>query len=156
MTKNFRTQYDSFCSTPSNPGTRFKVDYVATRDSDGRLELKENGRTDTYAVIQSFRESTDLAVIISRFLSGDTSALSRNPAFYGDVVGVPTNLNDALRVIESAERDFKSLDPEIQQRFENDFGVYVSMMDNPVEFARRFKGEPVENILEGGVANESE
>lgn len=141
MTKTFKTQYDLPERKFSSSGNRYKIDYVARRDEFGRLNLVENGRSDLYAEIQSHKESTDLSLIISRFLNGDTSALSRGNAMYGDFVGIPTSLNDALRVVESAEAQFASLDADIRSRFDNDFGVFISMMDNPVEWSKRFTGK---------------
>lgn len=143
----FKTQYDVPDRCYSRSGERYKKDYAASRDEFGRLQLVEVGQTDVYAQIQSYRESTDLSVIISRFLNGDTTALNRNRAFYGDVSGVPTTLNEALRVIEDAKVNFDSLDSDVRARFDNDFGVFVSMMDNPLEWSKRFKGGSVEETV---------
>lgn len=132
----FRTMYDDFDRVPSNPGNAEEIEYSPVIGDDGVLSLEAVGKIDVRAEIDSYRESCDLNVIISRFNNGDVDVLSRTQGSYFDAVDLPHTFADMLNTINTAETEFLKLPLAVRERFDNSFHRWLSLMDNPVEFNR--------------------
>lgn len=122
----FKTQYSSRERIHPCSGSRVKQLYVGRYDANGRIVLEEKGTEDLYAYIQSFADSVDINVILSRFANGDTEALSRAQGFYADVTDFPTNMAEALNRINECEEMFRSLPLEVRQKFDCSFEQFLS------------------------------
>ena len=70
---NFRTMYDDFERTYSNPGSPEEPVYAPVVDDNGCISLEVVGTMDIASYIDSFRESCDLNVILARYANGDAS-----------------------------------------------------------------------------------
>lgn len=140
----FRTMYDDFERVPSPAGNPEVTEYAPLIGEDGVLSLQPVGTIDVRAQIDSFRESCDLNVILSRYLNGDASALSATQGYYFDAVDMPKTYAEMLNTVITAENEFLKLPLNIRERFDNSFQKWLSLMDNPVEF-NRLMGVELEN-----------
>lgn len=127
---NFRTQYQPRERVVANPGQREKVLWSPVFDKDGGFELKESGREDLYASIQSHAQSVDIHVILERFARGDVSALSKVQGTYGDFTTVPKTYAELLNSVIQGEQYFLSLPVEVRARFGHDFNKWLVSMDD--------------------------
>lgn len=118
----------------SNPGNRYRKSYVGKRDRYGKLTLQCTGRVDQYAIIQADKMSTDINVILSRFVDGDSTVLSRMQAVFGDFTGLPDSYIGMVNMIEEGKRNFEELPPQMRAVFGNDFVRMLASFDD--ELAR--------------------
>ena len=94
--------------------------YTPHLEKDGTLTLVKDGEHNLYEEIQSHKDSTDLQLIINRYMNGDPAALSRVQGAYGDFSQMPQSMHEAYDLMRKAELDFKKLPAEIQASFDND------------------------------------
>lgn len=141
---NFRTMYDDFDRVPSNPGNAEEIEYAPSIGEDGLLSLEAVGTIDLRSQIDSYRDSCDLNVIISRFNNGDVDVLSRAQGSYFDAVGLPHTYAEMLNTINTAETEFFKLPLSVRELFDNSFYRWLSLMDNPVEFNRLMGSDPAD------------
>lgn len=87
---------------------------------DGTFELKVTDRVDIKQEINSHRDETDMAFILSRLMVGDDSVLNPRPPMYGDFTQLPTSYAEMLNMVLDGERYFDSLPLEIRNQFDND------------------------------------
>lgn len=132
----FRTQFDRL-RVRSESGKRFKVNYTPTFSGNGSLELKEDGMIDTYAIIQSHRDSADINTIIARFTRGDVSALSARQGQYGDFTDFPKTYAEAQQKMIDATNLFMSLPVEERAQYNH----------NPAEFIADIGSEKWMKVL---------
>lgn len=122
----FKTQFDKHPRFSSNVGETVRVEYSSRFNDDGVLELFESGSSDLSEYIQSFRDSTDINVILTRYLNGDPSALERVQGVYADVSMAPRSYAEALNFIHQGESDFNTLPVEVKEKFGNNYYVWLS------------------------------
>lgn len=103
------------------PGTPTKFQYDPKVNDDGTITLTASGTIDTDEHIEAQRRSTELSVIISKFLAGDESVLNRYSPSYADLTQLPKTLAETLQLTINAEREFDRLPVEIKQRFGSDW-----------------------------------
>lgn len=150
----FRTMYDDFDRVPSVAGNTEETEYAPVIGDDGVLSLESIGNVDIRAMIDSYRESCDLNVILARYANGDVSALSASQGSYFDAVNMPKTYAEMLNTVMTAENEFLKLPLNVRERFDNSFQKWLSLMDNPVEFNRLMGFEPENSVPpEGGEAD---
>lgn len=110
-------------------GSRYKTEYSAKYDKDGVLVLEEVGKKDMYEFIQSFAESCDINMIMSRYAQGDTDVLQRVQGFYFDVSSVPDNMSELLNKLNHAESEFNKLPADFKELYGNDFARFICTFD---------------------------
>lgn len=125
----FDTQYRDPVRINANPGTREKVMYSPVFDENGVMELVESGKENLYDYIQSFKESTDINVILRKYANGDTSALAITQGSYLDITGMPTTYAEMLNTLISAENTFMSLPVEEREKFGFSFERWLAEFD---------------------------
>lgn len=119
----FRTQYSNNVRPVSNAGSRMKKKFLLQFNERGEQCLVEVGQHNLYEEIQSYRESTDLAYILSRLdpeqvngiVSEDYSAMLSSDVL--DVTQLPTNLGDMLNLSKRGEQLFNSLPVQVREEF---------------------------------------
>lgn len=138
----FRTQYDRQAPVYQEPGSRIRVVYSPRYSETGVLDLEVTGQENLYEYIQSHKESTDIHVLLNRFVNGETDVLSRVQGFYADASNMPKTYAEVLNAVISGEEAFARLPIEVKQRFDNSFSVWLSSFDSP-DFAEKmgFKAE---------------
>lgn len=109
----------------SPSGSREKKIYES-RFNGQQVVLHQTGVYDVQTEIESYAPFTDLNFMLHRLSLGDRSVLNPKTPFYADVTRYPGNVVDFLNIINRAESDFGSLDPEERQKYHNDYRVWLS------------------------------
>lgn len=115
----------------ANPGSRVKIIYEPFFDDNGARVLRPVGKEDLNAYIQSFKEQTDINVIIKRFELGDVSALNARSCTYGDFTNAPKTLADFLNAQITADRLFSELPVDVRNKFDNDVNKFFLGYGSP-------------------------
>lgn len=157
----FRTQYAPHSRVFCRCGTDTAPVYELNYDEDGKKDLVETGRINTYERIQSWKESCDLKTILAKFANGDVSALNRNAPIYGDFTLAPSTLADYYNRINKAEAEFYKLPVDVRAKFDHSPSEYFCSMGTE-SFAARLginleSNGSTEAVAKGGdVVNEPE
>lgn len=136
MVCSFRTQYSPHDRVISNSGDRIVTEYEGYLDEVGDVQLREVGKHDLYAEIQSHRDSVDIHVLMQRYADGDTAALSRVQGLYADITEMPKTYAELLNTVMAGQQAFDQLPIEVKERFGNDFGHWMALMDSPDEWRK--------------------
>lgn len=118
----------------SEHGSPIKIKYAPRIDENGVLQLEEVGKENLDDYIQSFAESCDIHVIMSRYANGETDVLSKVQGTYGDFTGMPISLADMLNRVIAGENAFNQLPANVKKLFNNSFTEYAVATGNPEEF----------------------
>lgn len=110
----------------TTPGSSTRVEYVTSLADDGSVILTPGNEVSLDDEIQSHRASTDMNLILSRYMNGDTSVLTRVQGVYADVTGAPKNMHEALSMVLRAQEDFNKLPKDIRAKFGFDCNKYIS------------------------------
>lgn len=111
---------DDFTSFKSPEGDLFHDVLTPSFRADGTIELKVSDRIDIKKEINSHRDETDMAFILSRLMAGDDSVLNPNPPMYGDFTQFPKSYVEMLNLVLDGERYFDSLPLDVRKNFDND------------------------------------
>lgn len=107
-------------SIKSNPGSPVRQLYAPKVASNGSIELVEAGIEDSEAYINSFKDSTDIRVILARVAAGETELLNQRKGVFGDFTSMPSSYAEFLQLQIDSNRLFNSLPTEVRQQFGND------------------------------------
>lgn len=110
----------------SSSGDSFHVRLSPRVLEDGTIKLVVSGKDDIKAMINSFRDSTDMSFIIQRLAVGDTSVLNQRPGMFGDFTQMPTTYAEALQLVIDGRREFNALPLDIKNSFNNDFRQFLA------------------------------
>lgn len=110
----------------TTPGSTTRVEYVTSLADDGSVILTPGNEVSLDDEIQSHRASTDMNLILSRYMNGDTSVLTRVQGVYADVTSAPKNMHEALAMVLRAQEDFDKLPKDIRAKFGFDCNKYIS------------------------------
>lgn len=121
----------------SNVGSGMKDDYKMHVDDDGKRELRKSGEYNLYAEIQSYKDSVSIDYILSRFVNGDETALSRVQGIYGDFTEMPKTMAELQQRIIDAEDLFYQLPLDIRAQYNH----------SPSEFYAQLDSEKTKNIF---------
>lgn len=131
----FRTMYDPHDRVFALAGNPEVPIYSPSVDNDGHIVLEPVGVKNLPDYIDSFRESCDINVLISRFNAGDVSALSRTQGAYFDATQLPHTYAEMLNTVINAEKTFNSLPLVVREKFDNSYVKWLSLMDDAEQFA---------------------
>lgn len=115
----------------SSSGDTFHLRFSPRVLENGELKLVESGKDDIKAMINSFRDSTDMTFILQRLAVGDTSVLSQRPGVFGDFTQMPTTYAEALQLVIDGRREFDSLPLNVKNLFNNDFRQFLASAGTP-------------------------
>lgn len=130
----FRTQFDPHERVIENPGSPIRTIYSSRVAEDGNIELIESGTENIYDLIQSHKDSVDIHMILTRFVNGDESALSKTQGQYGDFTELPKSYAELLNAVIAGENYFNSLPLETRAKFDHSFEKFMVSMDNMPKF----------------------
>lgn len=102
-------------------GSRYHNLYSSKVCPDGTIKLMPAGKEDIQAIINSYKDSTDIAYILSELSRGNTEVLNRGNAMYGDFTDAPKSLAEALQIMIDGEAAFNKLPLDVRQSFDNNF-----------------------------------
>lgn len=148
----WKTQYDREYIT-SEPGTPIKVNRFGRLNKNGVVEVIERGKDNLYDYIQSFADSVDLNVLISRFANGDETALNQVAGAYIDVTDLPKSYAEAFEMVQNASEMFTQLPAEIKEKYDNNLGKFVSDIGSDNFNSLFFK--PVEPVVDVPMVEDS-
>lgn len=126
----FKRKYDKHDRIYTNHGKSVVTQYSGYLDKFGNTVVKEKGKKDLYSYIQSFADSVDINLILSKFANGDKQALIQRAATYIDITNMPDNMADLLNTIHNGEALFDSLPVEVKQKFDNNFNKFITTIDS--------------------------
>lgn len=115
----------------SPSGSRDRLIYQPTFTSSGARILVCVGKESIHDYIQSFKESTDMNVIMKRFLLGDQSVLNVNKGVYANVVGAPKTLAEFLNAQIVSNQLFDKLPADVRSAFGNDVNKFFVTYGSP-------------------------
>lgn len=128
----FDTQFTrlGFSGVNTCPGSGMKDTYKMHVDENGVRELKKNGEYNLYADIQSYKDSVSIDYILSRFVNGDETALSRVQGIYGDFTQMPTTMAELQQRVIDAEHLFNNLPLDIREQYNFSASEFFAQLDS--------------------------
>lgn len=138
----FRSQFGIRQRFLTNPGSREKILYAGTYNSDGTVEIRETGKEDLYGYIQSHKDSVDIHVLLKRYQNGETDVMQKVQGFYGDVTELPDTYAGVLDVIQKANTLFAQLPADKRAMFHNNPDEFIAALDNSAVMASVFGTAP--------------
>ncbi len=128
----FDTQYNRLgvSGVKTTPGSGMKDTYKMHVDADGKRELKKSGEYNLYADIQSYKDSVSIDYILSRFVNGDETALSRVQGIYGDFTQMPTTMAELQQRVIDAEHLFNNLPLDIREQYNFSASEFFAQLDS--------------------------
>lgn len=114
----------------SKTGSGMKPTYKMHVDDDGKRELKQSGEFNLYADIQSYEQSVSIDYLLSKFINGDTTALSRAQGVYGDFTQMPRTLAELQQRVIDAENLFNSLPLDIRAQYNHSASEFFAQLDS--------------------------
>lgn len=87
----FRNQFTADSNAfISNPGTKIVADYGLVTAEDGSTSVGVIGEKNIDAIIQSNKDTGNVALLVAKYNAGDEEALNRVRGVYGDFRNMPT------------------------------------------------------------------
>lgn len=117
---------DDFSAFKSPSGDLFHDILTPSFRPDGTIELKVSDSVDIKKEINSHRDETDMAFVLSRLMAGDDSVLNPRPPMYGDFTQFPKSYVEMLNLVLDGERYFNSLPLDVRKNFDNDRGKWFA------------------------------
>lgn len=122
----FKTQYDKHDHVYCESGDRYRMIKAGVLDSKKNIVVKEKGKEDFYAYINSFADSVNIHVLLARFANGDKDALLQRAGAFIDLSAMPTDINGFVELYHNGQAYFDSLQPEIKEKFNNNMIEFIS------------------------------
>lgn len=122
--------------TPSTTGSEYTMTYKAIIDKDGKHQVIEDTKVNSYEKIQSHQASTDLHYLLQRYRQGDVEALNKCEGIYGDFSNAPRTLADYFEMQSEAQNTFLKLPTELREEFNNNPLEFLNLYGT-VEFSKR-------------------
>lgn len=131
MVKKFYCQYDEkLPRKKSNSGSPIHQTYTGVYDENGVIQLIPDKVVNTYDEIQSHRDSTDLNILLKRYMTGDTECLNQVQGVYGDFSAMPRSYSELLNKVSDGQKLFDSLTPNIKAEFGNSYEQFLVAMQH--------------------------
>lgn len=131
----------------SDSGSPIHVLYSAKVDKDGVTTLEKVGEENTDEMIESAKESTDIATIVAYYnATGDETVLNRYTPHYGDFSKLPKSLAEFLQLRIDSQNFFDALPADIKQKFDNNADIFFAQAGNEDWYEKIKPILPVENV----------
>lgn len=141
MVMKFRNQFTADSNVfVSNPGSKIVADYGLITSDDGVTTVGVVGEKNLDAIIQSNKDSGNVALLVAKYNAGDTEALNRVKGVYGDFRNMPTTYAEMVSRLNECRAVFEALPVDIKEQFDN----------NPDVFWSEYGTERFNNIVAGG------
>lgn len=125
--------------TYTEPGTRYKDIYKPIFKDDGSIVLEVVDKEDTYAYIQSHKDSVDLNKLLERFQeTGDMSIFNQRQQqpFYGDFLDMPKTVAEMYQRVSDVSDAFMHLKPEIRDQFNHSPSEWLASYGTPEWYSK--------------------
>lgn len=95
---------------------------------------KKVGKINVQEQIQSFADEVDIYKILERFAAtGDETLLNKNPGFYYDISGIPTNFNDFQQYLMSSASNLDLFSKDMKEKILNGEEIPQDLFYNEVK-----------------------
>ena len=142
MVMKFRNQFTADSNVfVSNPGSKIVAEYGLVTAEDGSTSVGVVGEKNLDAIIQSNKDTGNVALLVAKYNAGDTEALNRVRGVYGDFRNMPTTYAEMVSRLHECRAVFEALPVDIKEQFDN----------NPDVFWSEYGTERFNNIITGGV-----
>ncbi len=140
MVMKFRNQFtaDSHVFI-SNPGAKIVAEYGLVTAEDGSTFVGVVGEKNLDAIIQSNKDTGNVALLVAKYNAGDEEALNRVRGVYGDFRNMPTTYAEMVSRLNECRALFEALPVDIKEEFDN----------NPDVFWSEYGTERFNNIITG-------
>lgn len=142
MVMKFRNQFTADSNVfVSNPGSKIVADYGLVTAEDGSTSVGVVGEKNLDAIIQSNKDTGNVALLVAKYNAGDTEALNNVRGVYGDFRNMPTTYAEMVSRLNECRALFEALPVDIKEQFDN----------NPDVFWSEYGSERFNNIVAGSV-----
>lgn len=154
----FRNQYSSDSNVfVSNPGSKIVADYGLITAEDGSTAVGVIGEKNLDAIIQSNKDTGNVALLVAKYNAGDEEALNRVRGVYGDFRNMPTTYAEMVSRLNECRAVFEALPVDIKEQFDNNPDVFWSEYGTE-RFNNIVTGSPeqsVDNVPDNSVLDDS-
>lgn len=141
MVMKFRSQFTNDSNVfVSNPGSKIVAEYGLVTAEDGSTSVGVIGEKNLDAIIQSNKDTGNVALLVAKYNAGDEEALNRVRGVYGDFRNMPTTYAEMVSRLNECRAVFEALPVDIKEQFDN----------NPDVFWSEYGTERFNNIVVGG------
>lgn len=105
--------------------TKQKI-YKASYDVKGVRKLVVDKEVDIYEKIQEYANDTNLTNLFNKYGLSVYDQLKKSEEQLIDLTNLPTNLMEAMKVIDDAKYCFNRQSKDFKQRFNNDFNQFIA------------------------------
>lgn len=141
MVMKFRNQFTNDSDVfVSNPGSKIVAEYGLVTAEDGSSSVGVVGEKNLDAIIQSNKDTGNVALLVAKYNAGDTEALNRVKGVFGDFRNMPTTYAEMVSRLNECRSVFEALPVDIKEQFDN----------NPDVFWSEYGTERFNNIVVGG------
>lgn len=140
MVMKFRNQFTADSNVfVSNPGSKIVADYGLVTAEDGSTSVGVIGEKNLDAIIQSNKDTGNVALLVAKYNAGDTDALNKVRGVFGDFRNMPTTYAQMVSRLNECRAVFEALPVDIKEQFDN----------NPDVFWSEYGTERFNNIVTG-------
>lgn len=141
MVLKFRNQFTNDSNVfVCNPGSKIVAEYGLVTAEDGSTSVGVVGEKNLDAIIQSNKDTGNVALLVAKYNAGDEEALNRVRGVYGDFRNMPTTYAEMVSRLNECRSLFEALPVDIKEQFDN----------NPDVFWSEYGTERFNNIVAGG------
>lgn len=141
MVMKFRNQFTNDSNVfVSNAGSKIVADYGLITAEDGSTAVGVIGEKNLDAIIQSNKDTGNVALLVAKYNAGDEEALNKVRGVYGDFRNMPTTYAEMVSRLNECRSLFEALPVDIKEQFDN----------NPDVFWSEYGTERFNNIVAGG------
>ncbi len=141
MVMKFRNQFTADSNAfVSNSGSKIVAEYGLVTAEDGSTSVGVVGEKNLDAIIQSNKDTGNVALLVAKYNAGDEEALNKVKGVYGDFRNMPTTYAEMVSRLNECRTLFEALPVDIKEQFDN----------NPDVFWSEYGTERFNNIVAGG------
>ncbi len=127
MLMKFRNQFTNDSNAfISNSGEKIVADYGLITAEDGTTSVGVVGEKNLDAIIQSNKDTGNVALLVAKYNAGDEEALNRVRGVYGDFRNMPTTYAEMVSRLNECRAVFEALPVDIKEQFNNNSDVFWS------------------------------
>lgn len=141
MVMKFRNQFTNDSNVfVSVAGSKIVAEYGLVTAEDGSTSVGVIGDKNLDAIIQSNKDTGNVALLVAKYNAGDDEALNKVRGVYGDFRNMPTTYAEMVSRLNECRAVFEALPVDIKEQFDN----------NPDVFWSEYGTERFNNIITGG------
>lgn len=127
MVMKFRNQFTNDSNVfVSNPGSKMVAEYGLITAEDGSTAVGVVGEKNLDAIIQSNKDTGNVALLVAKYNAGDEEALNKVRGVFGDFRNMPTTYAEMVSRLNECRAVFEALPVDIKEQFDNNPDVFWS------------------------------